>query len=152
LTRRALPPPAESGLALNSVEIRGPLVIGPRQGALTIHGLMTSRFMDMATMCLRDRDRPAPHKASAKKPLNLLTLGVIGGLVSHRRVSNLLRCRLCDCVPVTAILGYARVSTTGQDLGAQLVTLAAAGVEPACILTDKLSGSAKSIRPCGRRC
>ncbi|KQH78922.1 resolvase [Mycobacterium gordonae] len=48
---------------------------------------------------------------------------------------------------MTAILGYARVSTTGQDLDAQLAALSAAGVEPARIFTDKLSGSAKSIRP-----
>jgi len=50
-------------------------------------------------------------------------------------------------VPVTAILGYARVSTTGQDLDAQLAALNAVGVEPGRIFTDKLSGSAKTARP-----
>lgn len=48
---------------------------------------------------------------------------------------------------VTAILGYARVSTTGQDLDGQLTALAAAGVEPGRMFTDKLSGSAKTARP-----
>lgn len=38
---------------------------------------------------------------------------------------------------MTAIFGYARVSTTGQDLGA-------AGLESIRIFTDKLSESAKS--------
>jgi len=50
-------------------------------------------------------------------------------------------------VSVTAILGYARVSTTGQDLDGQLTALAAAGVEPGRMFTDKLSGSAKTARP-----
>ncbi len=48
---------------------------------------------------------------------------------------------------MTAILGYARVSTTGQDLGAQLAVLAAAGVDKDRIFTDKLSGSARTERP-----
>lgn len=48
---------------------------------------------------------------------------------------------------MTAILGYARVSTTGQDLDAQLATLTAAGVDAGRIFTDKLSGSAKTNRP-----
>lgn len=48
---------------------------------------------------------------------------------------------------MTAILGYARVSTTGQDLDAQLRALAAAGVETGRVFTDKLSGSAKTVRP-----
>ncbi len=48
---------------------------------------------------------------------------------------------------VTAILGYARVSTVGQDLDAQLVTLTGAGVEASRVFTDKLSGSAKTARP-----
>jgi DNA invertase Pin-like site-specific DNA recombinase len=49
---------------------------------------------------------------------------------------------------MTAVLGYARVSTTGQDLDAQLSTLrAAGGVDPQRIFTDKLSGSAKTARP-----
>jgi DNA invertase Pin-like site-specific DNA recombinase len=43
--------------------------------------------------------------------------------------------------------GYARVSSIGQDLDAQLVALADAGVEPARIFTDKLSGSAMTARP-----
>ena len=50
-------------------------------------------------------------------------------------------------MPVTAILGYARVSTIGQELDAQLAALNAVGVEPGRIFTDKLSGSAKTARP-----
>jgi DNA invertase Pin-like site-specific DNA recombinase len=50
-------------------------------------------------------------------------------------------------VPVTAILGYARVSTTGQDLDTQRDTLAAAGVEADRIFTDALSGAAGTDRP-----
>lgn len=50
-------------------------------------------------------------------------------------------------MPVNAILGYARVSTVGQDLDAQLAALTAAGVEPGRVFTDKLSGSAKTARP-----
>jgi DNA invertase Pin-like site-specific DNA recombinase len=48
---------------------------------------------------------------------------------------------------VTATLGYARVSTTGQDLDAQLAALTAAGVDPQHVFTDTLSGSAKTARP-----
>ncbi len=48
---------------------------------------------------------------------------------------------------MTATLGYARVSTTGQDLDAQLATLTAAGVDAKRVFTDKLSGSAKTTRP-----
>jgi DNA invertase Pin-like site-specific DNA recombinase len=48
---------------------------------------------------------------------------------------------------VTAILGYARVSTTGQDLDAQLAALGDAGVETGRVFADKLSGSAKTARP-----
>lgn len=48
---------------------------------------------------------------------------------------------------MTAILGYARVSTIGQDLDAQLAALDAAGVDPSRVFTDKLSGSAKTARP-----
>ena len=50
-------------------------------------------------------------------------------------------------MPVTAILGYARVSTTGQDLDGQLTALNAAGVDTDRVFTDKLSGSAKTARP-----
>ena len=50
-------------------------------------------------------------------------------------------------MPVTAILGYARVSTTGQDLDAQLTALSAAGVDADRVFADKLSGSAKTARP-----
>jgi DNA invertase Pin-like site-specific DNA recombinase len=46
-----------------------------------------------------------------------------------------------------AILGYARVSTTGQDLDAQLAALAAAGVDTARLFTDKLSGAVGTARP-----
>jgi hypothetical protein len=39
---------------------------------------------------------------------------------------------------MTAMLGYARVSTIGQDLDAQLAALDAAGVDPSRVFTDKL--------------
>ena len=48
---------------------------------------------------------------------------------------------------MTAILGYARVSTTGQDLDAQLGVLAGVGVDTDLVFTDKLSGSARTARP-----
>lgn len=48
---------------------------------------------------------------------------------------------------MTAILGYARVSTPGQDLDAQLALLAAAGVDAGRTFTDKLCGSARTERP-----
>jgi len=43
--------------------------------------------------------------------------------------------------------GGRHVSTTGQDLDAQLAALSRAGVDPARVFTDKLSGSAKTARP-----
>jgi DNA invertase Pin-like site-specific DNA recombinase len=48
---------------------------------------------------------------------------------------------------VTTILGYARVSTAGQDLDGQLVALAAQGVETDRVFTDKLSGAVNTDRP-----
>jgi len=48
---------------------------------------------------------------------------------------------------VTTILGYARVSTAGQDLDGQLVALAAQGVESGHVFTDKLSGAVNTDRP-----
>ncbi len=48
---------------------------------------------------------------------------------------------------MTAVLGYARVSTSGQDLDAQLAALTAAGVAADRVFTDKLSGSARIVRP-----
>lgn len=48
---------------------------------------------------------------------------------------------------MTVILGYARVSTAGQDLDSQLTALSAAGVDTDRVFTDKLSGSAKTARP-----
>ena len=44
-------------------------------------------------------------------------------------------------------LGYARVSTTGQHLDAQLAVLTAAGVDTDRVFTDKLSASARTARP-----
>lgn len=48
---------------------------------------------------------------------------------------------------MTSTLGYARVSTIGQDLDTQLATLAAAGVDADRIYTDKLSAAANTFRP-----
>lgn len=48
---------------------------------------------------------------------------------------------------MTAILGYARVSTTCQDLDGQLAALNAAGVDTDRVFADKLSGSARTARP-----
>jgi DNA invertase Pin-like site-specific DNA recombinase len=48
---------------------------------------------------------------------------------------------------VTTILGYARVSTAGQDLDVQLAALAAQRVESGHIFTDKLSGAVNTDRP-----
>jgi len=45
---------------------------------------------------------------------------------------------------MTAIIGYSRVSTTGQNLDAQLGALTGAGVDMARVFADKLSGSAKT--------
>lgn len=48
---------------------------------------------------------------------------------------------------MAAILGYARVSSLGQDLDAQLAAFAAEGVESSQIFTDKLSGAMNTDRP-----
>jgi DNA invertase Pin-like site-specific DNA recombinase len=50
-------------------------------------------------------------------------------------------------VGVTTILGYARVSTAGQDLDAQLAALTAQGVDSGRVFTDKLSGAVNTDRP-----
>ena len=48
---------------------------------------------------------------------------------------------------MTTILGYARVSTAGQDLDAQLAALAGARVGSNQVFTDKLSGAVSTDRP-----
>jgi len=48
---------------------------------------------------------------------------------------------------VTTTLGYARVSTAGQDLDAQLAALATQCVESRHVFTDKLSGAVNTDRP-----
>ena len=48
---------------------------------------------------------------------------------------------------MTATLGYARVSTTGQDLAAQRDALTVAGVDEARVFADTLTGAAGSERP-----
>lgn len=50
-------------------------------------------------------------------------------------------------IGMTATLGYARVSTTGQELDAQLGVLTAAGVSADRVFTDKLSGAVNTDRP-----
>jgi DNA invertase Pin-like site-specific DNA recombinase len=50
--------------------------------------------------------------------------------------------------PASALIGYARVSTDHQSLDQQLDALTAAGVDPARVYSDKLSGaSTRSERP-----
>ncbi|MEB4270179.1 hypothetical protein OQ889_23670 [Mycobacterium ulcerans] len=49
-------------------------------------------------------------------------------------------------------MGYACVSTTGQDLDALLVALAATRHALERVIPDKLLGSAKGARPGCRRC
>ncbi|GAS98594.1 resolvase domain-containing protein [Mycolicibacterium canariasense] len=48
---------------------------------------------------------------------------------------------------MAAILGYARVSTTGQDLNAQRAALVTAGVDLDRLFTDELSGAVGTQRP-----
>lgn len=48
---------------------------------------------------------------------------------------------------MTKILGYARVSTAGQDLDAQLTALTTQGIEAGQVFTDKLSGALNTDRP-----
>lgn len=47
-------------------------------------------------------------------------------------------------------LGYARVSTSKQDLDRQVHALQAAGIDPARIYLDKKSGSTVERPGCGR--
>ena len=50
-------------------------------------------------------------------------------------------------IAMTATLGYARVSTTSQELDAQLTALTGAGTEASRVFTDKLSGAVNTVRP-----
>lgn len=47
---------------------------------------------------------------------------------------------------MTVTLGYAAAATTGQSLDEQLAELAAAGVDPRRIFTDRAAGSADKMR------
>ena len=68
--------------------------------------------------------------------------------LSYTGVSQISCAAGCETVcGVNAILGYARVSTTGQDLDAQLAALSTAGADRQRIFIDTLSGSAKTARP-----
>jgi len=48
---------------------------------------------------------------------------------------------------MATILGYARVSTTGQERDAQLAALTGAGVETSRVFTDKLTGAVNTVPP-----
>jgi DNA invertase Pin-like site-specific DNA recombinase len=50
-------------------------------------------------------------------------------------------------ISMTATRGYARVSTSDQDLDTQLAAVTEAGVDADRVFTDKLSGSAQTDRP-----
>jgi len=72
----------------------------------------------------------------------------VSRFLSHTGVSQISCAAGCETVcGVNAILGYARVSTTGQDLDAQLAALSTAGADRQRIFIDTLSGSAKTARP-----
>ena len=47
----------------------------------------------------------------------------------------------------TAALGYARVSTSGEETDAQLGALFATGIDPGRVFTERLSGSLGTSRP-----
>jgi len=69
-------------------------------------------------------------------------------LLSHAAYPESPLSVLDETVPaMTATLGYARVSTTAQDLDTQLDALTAAGVDPSRVFTDTLSGAAGTHRP-----
>jgi DNA invertase Pin-like site-specific DNA recombinase len=73
---------------------------------------------------------------------------VVSHILSHTAcLKSPLSVRNETVIGMTATLGYARVSTTGQDLDAQVAALIAAGVDTDRVFTDKLSGSAKTARP-----
>ena len=84
-------------------------------------------------------ERPPPYSLAAGRAVSFL--------VSHRVSRIPLSLRNETVLRMTAILGYARVSTSGQDLDAQLSALTAAGVEAERVFTDKLSRSLKTHRP-----
>lgn len=99
----------------------------------------------VAAPCLTSRQTRHPSRPHSPTPE---TLVVASRFLSHTAcLESPLAVGNETVIGMTAILGYARVSTTGQDLDAQLGALSGAGVDITRVFTDKLSGSATTDRP-----
>ena len=97
------------------------------------------------TRCLVSRETrqpPVNHSPAASPQV------VVSHFLSHTAcLESSLSVGNETVIGMTAILGYARVSTSAQDLDAQLAALSAAGVDAERVFADKLSGSARTDRP-----